>query len=818
MRARLSWLFALGLLAGCEDGPDQVFEPNTGNPTQQNGYGNQPSWVQEGSKGYDDASSGDAAGRARFCDDSQNQTIIQMMVQQPIIPNVSVGGIPLWNADGTPKSADDLIGVPDTFTSIPTNGKFCDPTGVYANAYTWGPNFEVIIFFNEETRLVEGSLLYPGYLGTLTGQYTVPTTIGTTNEKRAVTFELRQYAKLNVGAADQKILNEYSSRAEQASKPNAWINYDNINLMYRMVRETFFGANPAALPTDCLADHICDIIFTAPDESVPQETIVAFQDSGIYLIFDPRGKISGIESDLVRVATFESLGSVTFDSNATDGPMSFAFDSGADTALPNGCVLSLDTDMTFAQFKNKCIESDLMLGRANYATHTQRDAVDVEFNGVTLSFGRDTSAATAADAKAKVIPDGARPDDNDLLYEIDFTRQLNAAVAEFVPEDLAVEYAQRLEARLHAAAPVGNPFHTYFIDVPGFTAAGSLATTAKRIGEFTWTNGDDVKSWVPVVWADIRTAYENMSTAQQAAVDGRVLDPIFLVEPLLDVVADVFTYDGAIQAGAVKTFGSTDDKRWSWVDVSFKRTGDNLPLRLEVQYSMNFGAVTAVFVGKGHNMVDTVFDDLRNDINRVTGSTDAFYTLAMSQPDTLGDTYANPYALNGSGIRVTAFDRQLATLSVTLATRRAPETGTETVTGLTRLETSGDPMDDQNGYYRQVAGSKYEWVPADVVRLYGRETVMSFFVEADGLIGRISQSMFKGNIDLCPDFGIHYGVDMPTAVEQFRADVTPEVFANCDLVFNYSANGNVLLSVSSLNNRVQIGVTDNRATSAAIWR
>ena len=47
MRIACVLFVATALLAGCEDGPEQIFQPNTGNPTDQNGYADDNPFVQE---------------------------------------------------------------------------------------------------------------------------------------------------------------------------------------------------------------------------------------------------------------------------------------------------------------------------------------------------------------------------------------------------------------------------------------------------------------------------------------------------------------------------------------------------------------------------------------------------------------------------------------------------------------------------------------------------------------------------------------------------------------------------------------------------
>ena len=45
-----------------------------------------------------------------------------------------------------------------------------------------------------------------------------------------------------------------------------------------------------------------------------------------------------------------------------------------------------------------------------------------------------------------------------------------------------------------------------------------------------------------------------------------------------------------------------------------------------------------------------------------------------------------------------------------------------------------------------------------------------------------------------------------------------DAYEDCEIVFNYSENGNVLDSVASLNNKISFVTVAGRATTAAIWR
>ena len=76
-------LLALGVSA-CEDGPEQVFTPNEGDPAVQNGFDDSPNFTQAGEQGYDlGEEARDDTGRARFCNVAKNEALIQRMVPVP---------------------------------------------------------------------------------------------------------------------------------------------------------------------------------------------------------------------------------------------------------------------------------------------------------------------------------------------------------------------------------------------------------------------------------------------------------------------------------------------------------------------------------------------------------------------------------------------------------------------------------------------------------------------------------------------------------------------------------------------------------------
>lgn len=755
------------LLTGCEDGPDQIFHPFEGDPKPQNGFQEDPSiFVQDGEKGFDEVGRDDV-GRAKLCDESELTNLIQEMVVQPIIPDVSIGGIPMWAPDGGPLLADDLIGRPE-------DGKFCNPPGVYLDAFTWGPTDEVIVFFDPETRLVDGLVAYQQYLGSMEGGFT-----DDTGAEIPVLVKPRE--RLTI---DGKELDRYASRSEAPNLPNSWLNPVNVTKLYRMIRETYFGAEDFPEDFDCVAEQLCDLIYTASNESVPQETVLALQDSGVQILFTPDGYVDYVYLLPVRSAPFENGADISFSSGGGN-QMDFVYQS----QLRQDCSLDLDSGLTWADFQTRCIASgdERALERATYNVDPSRDAVSVEFNGVDLHFLRNTRSSP-------VLRDGERPQDQDVLYSVGFTRTLPAPVQEFRPLTLGNLYKERLEARLAqsvrgvdcASNPAGHPFCRFDVNVP-FTS-----DEPQRIGELLTDDGD---SWIPMVIADVEATYQTLTSTQKAALDPRVLDHVYLIEPFVDAVLYSFSGGESELPDAFKAFRTTDDRRWSIGYLSFTR--NDVRYRLQAQYSLNFGAVTYVQVERGESEIDKLIQIAHDRLNNGK----PYFEIG----DALRDTVVS---LGGDRITVDGFDRQLETVTLVI-----PETvGDDFV-----LEVSGEPIEDLAGYERQIRGERFEFIPANRLNLFGKETYLVIWIREDGTIGKVEQRLFKGELELCPGLPIRYGDNVRDELRAWEATVSPNAYRDCEIVFNYSPNGNVLDSITSISNHRSFVVVDGRAVTASVW-
>lgn len=770
------WLAALAVLqfvSACESA-DSIQQQNAIVETPKS-----PSYTLPGTRGFDEMTEGDSTDRARFCDEAEATAQVAKLIEEPIIPDVSVGGVPLWGADGDPVVADDLLGTPD-------DGKLCDPGGKYSNGFTYGPLNEITVLFDPETRLVEDIQVNTAYRGTLTGKV----------EHEDITEEvfIRTRDKVRIGGnGDQggHQLTEYASSAQQAGRTSSWLNHHNITLIYGMIRQTFFGGSVLAPDFDCVAERRCDVIYNSSDEESPQQTLVVFQDSGVTLVFSPEGQVLNVIGSPVRKATFELSGVVSLGNGAEVSPV---LQSGS----LEGCVINLGAKTTWADFKSRCIVDDggRDLARANYDVHGQRDGVAVEFDGVTLDFLRKTS-------EEPVFEDGESPSDSDRLYSLTYTRSFPAASLQFVAATLATEYVARIQQQLAASlspdAPPDHPFAALAIEIPP-----GLSTRPQRLGELEFVGeSGEPESFVAAVVAAVRASYASLSPEQQVLVDPAAVTELALINPFVGTVMAAFSFGQSDSPDAFTVFQSTDNQRWSIGMSHFIQAGQWY--RLTVQYSLYFGAVTAVTIERGTSEVDDLFAAVSAASN-AQGLTDTpYYDVRLAS---VRQTW-NPYRLGGDGIVVGDADREDDMLNVQLVNMAG---------GMVDLQVPGSRIEDRAGFLRPLRGERSEFVPAHQVVLAGKETAQIFHVLPDGTIGRVQQNQFKAPMTLCPGLRIGFGDEVRTWVDAWHAAVGDSAYQNCELVFHTSADGHVLTGVSSIANRVQFETVAERAVNVAVWR
>lgn len=206
------------------------------------------------------------------CTVEENDALLRQMVQRPIIPGASIGGVPLLTPDGEPMSAEALLADP----------QWCDPT-LYADGLVWGPAQEIVFLFDQETHLGVQEVALGGYEGTLQGAYSG---LGADGLPAMIPVEIGLRARETVDGVE---LDQFAARGEEAEMPRAWANPRNVTALYRMVRETFFGEAPFPEDYDCVAAERCAVVHL-----VDRMTRVDLIDSGVLVMYLPDGMVEAI--------------------------------------------------------------------------------------------------------------------------------------------------------------------------------------------------------------------------------------------------------------------------------------------------------------------------------------------------------------------------------------------------------------------------------------------------------------------------------------------------------------------------------------------
>ncbi len=788
-RTHLGIILIALLLTACEDGPHQVFDSvKPGSVPTSNSTAWTPGVIDEdgnaapANKGYGrgNGSGGDSAGRARFCDEEESEAQIQAMVAAPIIPDVSVGTIPLLDENGEPYVVDTLLGRPE-------DGKYCDPTYAYADAFIWGPTQELVVVFDVDTRIVTSIIAFQSYLGSLEGVATV--------NGRTVTVSAKPRERIRIDGVE---LSQYASSGERNQTPDSYLNEANVTLIYRMVRESFFGAEPMPADFNCVESNLCRIIYTSPtQEAVAQDTFVLLEDSGIELRFTPDGHVFFVYGRPVRVAPFEvqmevDLGDETFQPRMVS------------RSVPT-CSLDLNAETSWSEFQSNCLSDARTRSRISYNVHNQRDGVTADFNASSVDFLRKTS-------EHGILEDGSEPGAEDILFGFTWTLSSAAPVRQFIPADLAVAYKANLETLLRRSvspdADSMHPFLTYTVEVPADVLAQNVGAPIDALRTF------DGESWMQVIRNDVTALYVSLKPHEKAQVDDRILNPIHLVEPFMVAVLSKLTNHAISEPGAFLALQSTDDQHWSIGFANFVQ--DGVPYRVIAQFNLSYDGITAVTIERGYSELDELYNGLNDFVRSNSEAPNSpYFDLTLSTTD----YPMNGWGLGKTGIDVNGYDRQLETVDVTLRAVLANGEFSQL-----ELTVPGTHMDDRSGYLRQLRGERYEFVPAHKVKLYGKETVMVFFIDEAGEVARISQFTFKGGITLCKgasstdNLTVRYGDDVRRTLNAWKNQVGDAVYRDCELVFNYSPNGNVLDEVVSIKNKVSFWTVSERASTASVWK
>lgn len=408
-RTLLGGLVCLLLLPGC-DQPDEVYKklPKDYDPNEANGM-NSAAHEVAGEKSWDYDNDGDTDDQGfesvEICVDEKVDEKIRWMAKQPIIPMVGAGGLDMTGGE-------TWAGL--TIDQAQSKEMLCQGTYVGDGYAYWGPQAELVAFFDTETRLIDAMMIRPGYEGDLiAGDFVL-----NLNEKPI----MKGTVPLNA----------------QDGKERDPRNPDNMRALDRALISTFRPGLSNPEDIDCVESGSCYVM------NFGTVQVLVFMSVGMYISIEPfQFKVAQFEMSLKRPFKI-GLGELQAD--------------GADlTVLGNqaagipSCRVQKGT--TWKHVKDNCLAGDPM-AMAQVQAAFFYEYIYVNMGGVTFFFNRPSLKSD------EILPLQPELKDDDVVagisvnaaYEGNFVIPFSPIIDRF--KELLAD-AIRAEAWLPEDAPTG---------------------------------------------------------------------------------------------------------------------------------------------------------------------------------------------------------------------------------------------------------------------------------------------------------------------------------------------------------------------------
>lgn len=401
-------------LVGCEEGPDQIFKPLPEGVDRTILNGLAPAgYLAEGLQPFEFKTSGKQEGTAKICEGDEQKARWSKMIKEPILPTVGAGGL-------------DLRGEPQWsgLTIDQAQQQLCQVTLLDSNLGCWGDNCELVVFFDEKTRLILALVPYIGYEGKLV----------------AGEYEVSVNNPIQLGG--KKLGNPLSDASMRAL---------NIALLKAFRPEM---QNPES--RDCIAANSC----TA--EVYKTYKALRFLDLSMSIILEPQSdRVTQMGIQLKRAFAFGSA-DVTFGTGGTVAGLAPM------PKIPYSGSCSPTLGSTWDHVAKNCIGAD-QPEKAQTQADGSGELVVVDMGGLGLYLTRPSLKADA------IFPDDVKPEAADQIaamgffgsYEGGFKLPQGAVLTRFfasvVPEvsklvpELAGAQGDALAAALAQIKPLGDP-------------------------------------------------------------------------------------------------------------------------------------------------------------------------------------------------------------------------------------------------------------------------------------------------------------------------------------------------------------------------
>jgi hypothetical protein len=534
---RKVWLvvapFVFAASVGCEDGPNQPFQPSPSGAGDQWNNGDSPPASASGGQTFDMGYP--TTGATTVCSADLKRQRWGWMLQQPMIPPTTYAGLnmakdDLWHglkiedAESAPPDPNQPGG--GLCQSVPRGYVGGCPSGIgFCNGNYWGNNAEVNFYWNLATHLVDQITLNLGYQGAMTatsaakcvqcgGAHTYVIKIGDVVKKDGQPF-LMDWG--NTPHLEQQITEIYNAMLYTFA-PQAGIPYvespnchaDGNCLVFNAQGQTIFGVRPLA-------------IYFQGNSGVPQPALstpvqmynfstrfMPYSNIGQRLTLDANGPVaSGI-----------SRGALAKGPCGTGGACATGQACGADSQCHVLCQQKVG--VSFADMKNNCIEvsgdtniDTVNLNKVLYGLMHDFEHWTSSIMGVNQNF---TSSVVAADPN-RVVQDTDQPTDGDIAQDFTFDirarghaandynakGQLDLRGSSMVYIEWVRLMLQDVNRIMNAAQPAGSaplPAHTLGDAAcvngkfgPGCSGLEGLIIPGGARGNFAWDGTDPGANW-----------------------------------------------------------------------------------------------------------------------------------------------------------------------------------------------------------------------------------------------------------------------------------------------------------------------------------
>ncbi len=347
MKEQVFGLLICLLLAavGC-DKPDEVYNdlPSDYDPDQGNGLDN-VAVTFVGEKTYEDESVVETVQgtTAEACTDKEIVEKQLEMVEKDIIPMIGAGGLDLRGIDENNAITWSGLSVDDAQSP----DMLCQALGVGEGIVAWGDYYELIAFYDVQTREIDAIMVRPGYKGTITADNYV--------------FEINEPITLNGAALDKTDGLEFDPRSD-----------DNMKAIDKALIKQFRPSLDTS-NYDCVDAGSCYIIMSGT------QPVLVFMSVEVYIVLEPtKHRIANLQLSLKRPF---GIGMGEFKVEGVTPTL-----TGSSAAGIPSCSVTYDTP--WSAIRQNCLGDDPIEMASVVAAHSNQ-YVYANMGGLSLFFTRD---------------------------------------------------------------------------------------------------------------------------------------------------------------------------------------------------------------------------------------------------------------------------------------------------------------------------------------------------------------------------------------------------------------------------------------------